>query len=63
MYYIIPLPRASFSPDKCRKVRSKDGDKVELTRVTAQGVDKQNNTHTDVASGKISGDVIGEEPA
>ena len=30
MYYIL-LPLASYSPDKCCKVRSKDSDKVELT--------------------------------
>jgi len=63
MYYILLLPLASFSPDKCCKVKSKDGDQVELTRVTTQGVDKQNNAYTNVASSKISGDVIGEEPA
>ena len=61
--YCILLPLASFSPDKCFKVRSKDSNKVELTRVTAQGVDKQENTYTNVASAEISGDVIGEEPA
>ena len=61
--YCILLLLASFSPDKCFKVRSKDSNKVELTRVTAQGVDKQENTYTNVASAEISGDVIGEEPA